>query len=198
MSLAVSDIRMRSISSPVILPFLIQVHQHNLTVNTMNKEKRSLSRNLEEENSPPNRKKVTLSDAPDDAVGLLLLLSRHPCNPDSSGRKNGQLSHLGAFDCHRGHRRSISNRESIRRVVRFAPNARPRVVSHVSDDEDGSEQSVSVHVEQYKSNESTKRTANKIQNGGSSNLSLFAMALAPPPRLPNVEFGTIVGGKSRD
>lgn len=163
----------------------------------MSKEKRPLSSSLEEENSPPNRKKSALDESPDDAVDLLLLLSRHPCNPDSTVLKPSHLPHLGAFGHHR-HRGTTIRREGIGRVVRFAPNVRPRTVSHVSDDEDERGHDHALKTELGLSDISAQRTESKCQCRDESNVSLFAMALAPPPRLPNVEFGAVICAKLRD
>ena len=177
----------------------------------MNKDKRSLPRIMEEENSPPNRKRAALSESPDDAVSLLLLLSRGPCNPGQSARTLSappQLPQLvGTLGHYRRRKNSSSRLGTLGRVVRFAPQGHMHVVSHVSDDEDEREPATTFSSSSLKtsrwfasSQTSTRHTIDESPAIDEiSNIPLFSMALAPPPRLPNVEFGTIVGaGKSRD
>lgn len=179
----------------------------------MNKEKRSLPRNMEEENAPPNRKKAALSESPDDAVSLLLLLSRGPCNPNHQSTRTKsaplQLPQLVGPLGHYRRRKTSSRLEGIGRVVRFAPH--PHVVSHVSDDEDDRERATTcssssssslINSRRWCASPTSSTTRHTIEGSPAdemwNNIPLFSMALAPPPRLPNVEFGTIVGGKSRD
>lgn len=195
----------------------------------MTRAKRQLRKNNHgEENAPLNRNGGDLTVSSEDAVGLLLHLSRHSASRDSDksthkaaksrsarGQQRVDRTHgSGLSDAVVGPR-SSRRRDQQHRLHPIAQN--PHLFSHISDDEGECERNTSAssnHADALlnhsaKQNDYSDANARSSFTTKSSRVTTsgtcvataaggellpppVAMALSPPPRLPNVEFGSVV------
>lgn len=160
--------------------------------------KRSLSKTQGAENAPLNRQnnRVALSDgSSEDAVGLLLHLSRHSPVADKSPHRAMHSLTRRRQPLERAAGASSAGHESAsRRVARLVRPIAKRGVSNVpvSDDEDDREQDHSFSPANDRSRHSNKHRKNNIPTRSHNSLPPVSMALSPPPRLPNVECGSTI------
>ena len=181
----------------------------------MAKEKRPLSSIQQSENDSPLQKRITIPNPRDDAAGLLLLLSKRSVQPVDTNC--GPLTHPYCSSTSRlvlqeGKESNKSSTKGKRRDV--ADHASTVcAVSHISEDEGENEGAAPLRVNRHSDpparkprSVNSKKTAARAAAITSPRMKArhskhaafidlrppIALALAPPPRLPNVKPGLVI------
>ena len=158
----------------------------------------SSNRRCDDENEPVNGKSEDFSRTSEDsAVGLLLHLSRNSRESDKTIRKSTQSQSSGG-------EQALSGEDSTTRRKAHLPGSGERPLYHESDDQGGFEHNISsnsvyaqpsdsVHrTESFPLVQSATESRSHMDNRVAGDMPPLAMALSPPPRLPKVEFGSII------